>query len=79
MKDSLLAGMDLTKWYPLTIKNFVDGYLETFPKDKQAQAFLELAAMLNPTVLPSFAIPEFMKIKDLINPIFDELKQKYSR
>lgn len=79
MKNILLQGIDLAKWYDLTIKNFVDGYLETFPEEKRGQAFIELANMLNPASTPDFATTEFMNIKHLINPIFDQLRQKYSR
>ena len=74
-----LDGIDLKTWYNLTVKSFVEGYVEVFPENQRAQVLEELRNLIDPNQLPSIAIPAWLEIKAMyINPIFDELKLKYA-
>lgn len=83
-RKEIIKGIDLKTWHELALKNFLEGYLETYKPSEQKQVLSELKKMFNATAtFPWLHISseELQKLRtNYINPIFDEIeKEKFAK
>jgi serine/threonine protein kinase len=64
----MLDGLDRKKWYELSVKSFLEGYVDALPHDKK-KSLLELQKLMNTKTEPGY----YRQVLDYINPIFEEL------
>lgn len=73
----LIDGVNLEKWLNITVKNFVLGYANAYPKEQEQQVYAELKKIFNDPFSIAWVDFNENQLNDIrtryINPIFDQL------
>lgn len=76
-RKNLIKGIDLVTWHNLTLKKFLEGYLNAYKVDERRQLLQKLRATFNTDYnFPWFKFKPLLLQQlreDYINPLFDQL------
>jgi len=79
-RKEIIKGIDLKTWHTLSLKNFIEGYMQAYNAPDQKQVLLDLKKMFNTNdQFPWLRIDpkELQKLRtNYINPIFDTIEQE---